>query len=85
MGQDMNTKLLTTLLALTLLAMPAAVPASQPAQVSMADLDAPVQLTSYHRELEVLLVDPARGAELRIVLPSGFTTLEAIDQDPFLL
>lgn len=79
-GPMMKTKILTTLLGLAIVAVPAV--ASQP-EVKLADLKPAVQLTMSDLDLAILLVDPREAQELSVVLPTGFTMLEAIDQDPF--
>jgi hypothetical protein len=80
MGRTMKTKFLTTLLGLAIVAIPAV--ASQP-EVKLADLKPTVQLTMSDLDLAMLLTDPRQEQDLSIVLPTGFTMLEAIDQDPF--
>jgi hypothetical protein len=83
----MQTRLFTAVLALAVLAIPAAVPASQPVKVKLTDLTPAVTVTPHAQHLAMLLVDPASTglAELRIDLPQKFTTLEWINQDPFAL
>jgi TRAP-type C4-dicarboxylate transport system substrate-binding protein len=83
----MKTKLvLTTLLGLAILAVPAAVPASQPADVRLVQLTPAVTVaapaTTHFAEL---LVDPRTNGEMSVELVAGYTTLEWIDQDPFAL
>lgn len=78
----MKDKILTTLLGLAIVVVPAVAPASQPA-VKLAGVRADMDLTLSAADLGLLLADPSETAELSIVLPSGFTTLEAIDGDPF--
>lgn len=80
MGRIMKTKSLTTLLGLAIVAIPAMAPASQP---EARPADPKPELTISAVDLVPLLADPRAAAELSIVLPSGFTVLEAIDQDPF--
>lgn len=80
MGRAMKTKFLTTLLGLAIVAIPAV--ASQP-EVKLADLKPAVRPTMSDLDLAVLFVDPREAQDFSIVLPTGFTVLEAIDQDPF--
>jgi hypothetical protein len=82
MGRKMKTQFLTTLLGLAIVAVPAVAPASQP-EVKLKDLKPSVQLTLSDLDLALLLTDPREAQELSVVLPSGFTTLEVIDADPF--
>jgi hypothetical protein len=81
----MKTKVLTTLLGLAVLAIPAAVPASQPADVRVGDLAPALQVAPAPANLAMLLADPNAVDDLAIVLPAGYTTFEWIDQDPFAL
>ena len=74
---------LTTLLGLAVLALPAAAPASQPAAVRLNELAPAVTATPAPEHLATLLADPHRATDLAVVLPTGFTTLDWIDQDPF--
>lgn len=79
MGRIMKTKILTTLLGLAIVAIPAMAPAGQPETRLSAlrpDLAVPVDLAP-------LLADPRAAAELSVVLPNGFTVLEVIARDPF--
>jgi hypothetical protein len=79
----MKTKILTTLLGLAILAVPAAVPASQPADVRLDQL-APATAVSRGMDLPTLLADPyAYAGELKINFPAGHTTLDWINADPF--
>ena len=64
------------------LALPAAVPASQPRDVRVTDA-LPVTATPAPGHFATLLTDPHQPVDLAIVMPSGFTTLDWIDQDPF--
>lgn len=73
---------LTTLLGLAALAIPAAVPASQPADVRLMEL-APMVATPVPGHFATLLADPHQPVELAIVLPADYTALDWIDQDPF--
>jgi hypothetical protein len=82
----MQTRFLTTLLALTIFAIPAVAPASQPAAVRLIDLTPAVTVTPVTHELASLLLDPATDTvALSIELVDGYTTLEWINQDPFAL
>ncbi|HHY49224.1 MAG TPA: hypothetical protein GYA10_05700 [Alphaproteobacteria bacterium] len=79
----MNARLLIMLLGIAAFAIPAAVPASQPAvgtapATTQAAMAAPPDLAT-------LLADPRAPAPLAIALPTHYTTLEWIDQDPFAL
>lgn len=74
---------LTALLGLSLLALPAAVPASQPAGVRLTAMTPVVTATPAPGHFATLTADPRQPAELAVVLPRGFTTLHWIDQDPF--
>jgi hypothetical protein len=80
MGRAMKTKFLTTLLGLAIAAIPAV--ASQP-EVKLADLKPAVEHTMSDLDLALLLSDPREIDEFSLVLPSGFTLLDAIDEDPF--
>lgn len=73
----MKTRTLLMLLGIAALAIPAAVPASQPSNVRLTDL-APSGAASYvGHDLQSLLADPHRVGEMSIVLPTGYTTLSA--------
>ena len=79
----MPARFLIVLLAIAVLALPAAVPASQPAGsriIDPAPAAAPVPSPS---DPGLLRLDPHRTPELSMVLPKGFTTLEMINEDPF--
>ena len=78
----MKTKFLTTMLGLAIVAIPAVAPASQP-EVRLSDLKPEAEATLSAPELALLLTDPREAQEFSLVLPTGFTMLEAIDQDPF--
>jgi len=80
MGRKMRTKFLTTLLGLAIVAIPAV--ASQPG-VKASDLEPAVTSTMSALDLALLLTDPRAAQEFSVVLPTGFTMLETIDQDPF--
>ena len=80
----MKAKLLAVLLLSAAIIVPAAVPASQPADISLDTLAAPA-ITFAPQDLLTLLSDPNRTAELSIELVDGYTTLEWINQDPFAL
>lgn len=80
MGRIMKTRVLTTLLGLAIVAIPAVAPASQP-EVRLTDLKPELSMSAF--DLALLLTDPRETAKLSIVLPSGFTVLEVINQDPF--
>lgn len=75
MGRQMNTKALTTLLGLAIVAIPAVAPASQPA-VRLADLDPRAEAVVSAADLALLFADPAAAQELSVVLPDGFTVLD---------
>lgn len=79
----MKTRLLIAALALSVLAIPVAVPASQPADVRLGELLSPVVAVPDPVTLRTLLANPKRTAELSVELPAGFTTLSWIDEDPF--
>ena len=82
----MKTKtVLTTLLGIAVLAVPAAVPASQPANVRLNDMAAPVTVAPATTQFATLIGNPREAADFAIVLPAGYTTLEWINQDPFAL
>jgi hypothetical protein len=81
----MKTKVLTTILGLAILAIPAAVPASQPANVRVSELEPAPMVTHAPADLAMLIANPHAADELAIVLPAGYTTLEWINQDPFAL
>jgi hypothetical protein len=86
MGSQMKTKILAVLLLGAALALPAAVPASQPANIRLDALSATtVVVAPDSAALVTLLADPNRTAELSIELVDGYTTLEWINQDPFAL
>lgn len=87
MGQEMQTRLFTTVLALAVFAIPAVAPASQPANVKLVDLTPAVEVTPVANQFAMLLADPASTelAALEIDLPQKFTTFEWINQDPFAL
>ncbi len=79
----MNAKILTTLLGIAVLAVPAAVPASQPADIRI-DRPAPeVAVAPATTHFAALLASPHEAVELAIVLPEGHDVFEWIDQDPF--
>jgi hypothetical protein len=80
----MKAKLLAVLLLSAAIIVPAAVPASQPADISLDTLAAPA-ITIAPQDLLTLLSDPNRTAELSFELVDGYTTLEWINQDPFAL
>jgi hypothetical protein len=86
-GLNMQTKTFTTVLALAVFALPAAVPASQPADVKMTDLTPAITVTPQAARFAMLLADPSSAAlaELTIELPQKFTTFEWINQHPFAL
>ena len=76
----------TLLLGIAVLAVPAAVPASQPADVRLAALSAAaVTVAPQTANLAMLLADPSTMDQLSIELVGGYTTLEWIDQDRFAL
>lgn len=76
MGLVMKARFLVSLVGVAMLAVPAAVPASQP-EVRFTDLEPQVQPTASQIDLALLLGDPRQPAELSVVLPTGFTTLDA--------
>jgi hypothetical protein len=74
----MKTRTLTILLGLAVFAIPAAVPASQPANVKLMDLNPSTTLSpAVTSDLQALLANPYQMGELSIVLPTTFTTLSA--------
>ena len=73
----MKTRTLTILLGLAVFAIPAAVPASQPANVRLVDLTPSAVAAPVTSDLQALLADPYNTGELSIVLPTRFTTLSA--------
>lgn len=75
--------ILTTALGLAVLALPAAVPASQPAAVRLADLAPPVAVALPLDHFATLLADPHQPVELALALPADYTALGWIDEDPF--
>jgi hypothetical protein len=82
----MQTKtVLTTLLAIAVFAVPAAVPASQPSNVRLDDLKPVITLAPATTQFAMLLTNPAEAVDLAILLPVGYTTLEWVNQDPFAL
>jgi hypothetical protein len=87
MGPKMKTKVLATLLmGIAVFAVPAAVPASQPANVRLEALSAvAVTVAPATAHLATLLADPNEMDQLSIELVAGYTTLEWINQDPFAL
>lgn len=76
MGFVMKSRYLLSLIAATALALPAAVPASQP-EVTLAELQPVAHVTSAPFELALLLVDPYQQGDFEIVLPQSYTTLDA--------
>jgi hypothetical protein len=80
----MKAKVIALLLLGAAAIVPVAVPASQPASVSLDALSAPT-VTVAPADFLALLVDPSESASLSIELVDGYTTLEWIDQDPFAL
>jgi hypothetical protein len=78
----MKSKLLTTVLGLAVFAIPAAVPASQPADVKVVGLAAAAPAPGH---FATLLQAPETAGPLTIELVTGYTTLEWINQDPFAL
>lgn len=81
MGRRMNTKFLTTVLGLAIVAIPAVAPASQP-EVRLSDLRPAVEATLCDADFALLLTDPRQAQELSLVLPTGFTVLD-LEADPF--
>lgn len=79
----MKTRYLTALVGIAVLALPAAVPARQPADVRLGQVVAAVAVPA--EGFAMLLADPSRTDLLSIQLPGGYTTFEWIDQDPFAL
>jgi hypothetical protein len=80
----MKTKtVLITILGLAALAVPAAVPASQPADVRLSQLTPVFDATPAPMYLSTLLADPHAPVALSVVLPADYTELGWIDQDPF--
>lgn len=84
-GMNMKAKVLTTIVGLAILAIPAAVPASQPANVRVSELDPAPMVAPAPAGLMTLLANPHAADDFAIVLPASHTTLEWIDQDPFAL
>ncbi len=80
----MRSKVLALLLLSAAIIVPAAVPASQPADIRLDNLAAPA-LTVSPEDFLALLGDPNGTAELSIELVDGYSTLEWINQDPFAL
>jgi hypothetical protein len=80
----MRSKVLALLLLSAAIIVPAAVPASQPADIRLDKLAAPA-ITVSPADFLALLGDPNRTAELSIELVDGYSTLEWINQDPFAL
>jgi hypothetical protein len=72
----MKNRTLLMLLGIAAFAIPAAVPASQPATIRLQDLD-PSTATLVGHDLQSLLADPYRVGEMSITLPTAFTTLSA--------
>lgn len=72
----MTSKILISLVAAAALALPGAVPASQP-EVTLAALQPPAAVVPVAYELQLLLLDPYQHAEFGIVLPEGHTTFDA--------
>jgi hypothetical protein len=70
-------RILLILLGIAVFAIPAAVPASQPANVRLTDLDPAAHTAVVSSDLRSLLADPHRVGEMSIVLPTGYTTLSA--------
>ena len=87
MGPKMKVKVLATLvLGIAVLAVPAAVPASQPENIRLDALSSvTVTAAPQTAHLATLLADPNEMDDLSIELVTGYTTLEWIDQDPFAL
>ena len=80
----MRSKVLALLLLSAAIIIPAAVPASQPADIRLETLATPA-VTIAPVDFLALLSDPNRTAELSIELVDGYSTLEWINQDPFAL
>ncbi len=81
----MRSKVLALLLLSAAIIVPAAVPASQPADIRLDTLAAAPAITVSPADFLALLGDPNRTAELSIELVDGYSTLEWINQDPFAL
>lgn len=81
MGRHMNTRFLTTVLGLAIVAIPAVAPASQPS-LRLSERQPAVAAALPGADFALLLTDPAAAQELSLVLPAGFTTLD-VDADPF--
>lgn len=80
----MKTKtVLIAALGLAVLALPAAVPASQPETVRLLDFTAPVAVAMPRAHFATLLADPHQATDLAIVLPADYTELGWINADPF--
>lgn len=78
----MSVKILTTVLALAIVAMPAMAPAGQP-EVTLRQLQPEARAAVSDVALALLLSDPWAASELSIVLPASFTRLDGIEADPF--
>jgi hypothetical protein len=81
----MRSKVLALLLLSAAIIVPAAVPASQPADIRLDTLAAAHAITIAPVDFLALLGDPNRTAEFSIELVDGYSTLEWINQDPFAL
>ncbi|HEV7275508.1 MAG TPA: hypothetical protein VGN80_04405 [Devosiaceae bacterium] len=71
----MKSRYFLSLIAAAALALPAAVPASQP-EVTLAELQPAAQVMPTSYELAMLLLDPYQHVEFEIVLPESYTTLD---------
>ena len=74
----------TAALAAAVLIVPAAVPASQPANVRLDALGT-MTIAVAPADFRALLTDPGESTALSVELVEGYTTLEWINQDPFAL
>ena len=74
---------LTAALGLAVLALPAAVPASQPATVRLMELGTPAATAMPPSHFATLLADPHQPVDLAIVLPADYTELGWVNDDPF--
>ena len=81
----MNARILIALLGIAVFAIPAAVPASQPAAIRLNGLSPELAVVPAPAQFAALLADPRQSADFAIILPAGHDTLDWIDQDPFAL
>jgi hypothetical protein len=80
----MNANILTVLLVIGVFAVPAAVPASQPTDVRLTELNAaPITLAPETVRFASLIADPKTNGELSISYIQGYANLGWINEDPF--